>query len=165
MTNINIIVILLTILGCRNTPDFKNSQFLNNKYQLHDSLTSSAHDYTILYRVDNECSLCIGKFMEFSNGVDNSKLHSNRVKCVYFAKKHNTQLFDYYLEKFKIDLEKDDLVYADLDDMFKENLFMNDFEDPNNFIILLDKQSRIVDVGNPFEDERSRKVYEEFKIL
>ncbi len=161
--NVNFVFIVILFFGCFGAgSDY--SSFIGEKICLNDSLISN-ENYTVLYRIDTQCSICVGKFMEFNSAVNNSKLHSRGVKCIYYAKTNNTQLFDYHIEKFKIEFGSDKLVYIKLQDIFKQNPFMNNFKDPNNFIILLDNQKKIVDIGNPFKDERSRRVYKQLKLL
>ncbi|MBS3777540.1 MAG: hypothetical protein KGY70_20270 [Bacteroidales bacterium] len=175
----NIIILLLlvfTFVSCNlkvnNKRDFKelvnkyrnkklitiipDSVFYNKEYIAFDQTNlSNNSNLKIITYIDGRCHECIKSFKQWKNLIKIAQKNIN-FNILFYVKTNNVNEFKkYYYPK---SLHNYPIIIVENNNILKKNN-LTDFDDPKTF--LLDKNNKIILIGNPLHGDKLMKLYKQ----
>ena len=174
-----IILAVMASMGCNSNAQQKQDAFnleasRNASSRQHvkinlppyiSKLNKEAGRYNIFYVFDNTCSICISSIIETINKFKTMKgARFDNTEYFFIAINKDTANIRYYLDKYKIDLAKNQCLVMDKTNEFaKLNPTAVGKEGVN--YILTDSIYNTITTGDPFMDFGVRDTYDSLQIL
>lgn len=166
MRNNFILLLFLVILcSCKRgyQKDQENNEVVDNLKGIRikglDSLfKSNDPSNKVLFIFNGSCSNCIMSYLDF---VENLKISSN-VECLFITNSQDDYEIRYYMDKFNIKLNPNQILLVDNKGrLLEENEQLDEYLN----ILLLDKDNYVLTSLNPVSSNRGKEEYINLGIL
>lgn len=169
------ILILFLLLGCNNSTKPKanhsapevNNLWINKKIVIPPTVKAldivnynrnkKEAKFTIVSSFDGNCPNCYKEILKLNNILIEIVKNNNNVNYIYILSGFNIGLLEVYLEE--INVSSSNVLFDEMDDFNNNYGFMREDGHYLNSTILLDKNNKVLCVGNPTKSIAIKKKY------